>query len=66
VRLEASILTESDLELPGLPMIRMGILFIRHTNVVKIFYFKAWLIAMSCGRLLMQFINLICSPIIIF
>jgi len=29
--------TESDFELPGLPIIKMGILFITQTNIAKTF-----------------------------
>jgi hypothetical protein len=45
LRFEANRFTESDFELPGLPIIRMGILFMRQTNAVKVFYFKAEFIA---------------------
>lgn len=41
MRLEASVLTDNDLELPGLPMMSIGILFMRQTKVVKMFYFIA-------------------------
>jgi len=34
-------LIESDFELPGLPIIKIGILFIRQTKEVNIFSIKA-------------------------
>jgi hypothetical protein len=44
-RFELSILIDSDFELPGLPIIRIGILFIKQTNEVKTFSIKAELYA---------------------
>jgi hypothetical protein len=41
LRLEFNILMDRDLELPGLPMIRMGILFIKQTSDVNIFSIRA-------------------------
>ena len=46
---EANKFTESDLELPGLPIIKMGILFIIQTKVVNVFSFKAEFLAMLFG-----------------
>jgi hypothetical protein len=46
LKLEINILIESDLELPGLPMMRMGILFMMQTIEVKIFSIRAELKAM--------------------
>lgn len=45
LRLELIMRIESDLELPGLPIIRIGILFIKQTNVVNTFYLSEKLIA---------------------
>jgi hypothetical protein len=45
LKLELIILMERDLELPGLPMMRMGILFIRQTKVVNTFYLSEKLMA---------------------
>jgi hypothetical protein len=41
LRLELSILIDNDFELPGLPIIKTGILFIRQTNEVNTFSIKA-------------------------
>ena len=41
MRFDAKIFTERDLELPGFPIIRIGILFMIQANVVKVFSFKA-------------------------
>lgn len=45
LKLELIILIERDFELPGFPMIKMGILFIKHTKVVNTFYLSEKLIA---------------------
>ena len=45
LKLELIILIDNDLELPGLPMIKMGILFIKQTSVVKTFYLSEKFIA---------------------
>lgn len=45
LKLELIILIDNDLELPGLPMIKIGILFIKQTSVVKTFYLSEKLIA---------------------
>jgi hypothetical protein len=49
LRFEANKFTESDFELPGLPIIKIGILFIIQTKVVNVFSFKAEFLAMSLG-----------------
>ena len=36
---------DKDLEFPGFPIIRIGILFIRQINVVKMFYLSEKFIA---------------------
>ena len=45
LKFDAIILIDKDLELPGLPIISIGILFIKHTKVVKTFSLKAKFIA---------------------
>jgi len=45
LKFELIILMDKDFELPGLPMIRIGILFIKQTKVVKTFYLSEKLMA---------------------
>jgi len=40
-KFDAKMFTDRDLELPGFPIIKIGILFIIQTKVVKIFSFRA-------------------------
>lgn len=65
-KFEARILIERDLELPGLPIIKMGILFIIQTKVVKVFSIRAVLIAIlyfgKCSCLTKNY----CSSVITF
>jgi len=44
-KFESSIFMEMDFELPGFPIMRMGILFIKHMRVAKRFSIKAALYA---------------------
>jgi len=41
LRLEFSILIANDFELPGFPIMRIGILFIKQTRDVNMFYIRA-------------------------
>jgi hypothetical protein len=43
LRFESNILIEMDLELPGFPIMRIGILLMRQIRVEKRFYIKALL-----------------------
>ena len=45
LKFELIILIDSDFELPGLPIIKIGILFMIHIRVVKTFYRSEKLIA---------------------
>lgn len=45
LRFELIILIERDLELPGFPIIKIGILFIKQIKVVNTFYLREKLIA---------------------
>lgn len=51
-KLDARILTDKDLELPGAPIRRTGILFIIQTKVVKVFSFRAVFIAILLSGIL--------------
>jgi len=65
LKFDARIWTERDLELPGFPIIIIGILFMMHTNAVKTFYLSALFKATPRGSLSFP-INLFCSYFKIF